>query len=39
MARDLMNETYYTPKSKIGKIPVKWTAPEVAIVTYKQLIA
>ena len=29
MARDLMDETYYTPKTKGGKIPVKWTAPEV----------
>ena len=27
MARDLMDDTYYT--SKGGKIPVKWTAPEV----------
>ena len=27
MARDLMDETYY--KSSGGKIPVKWTAPEV----------
>ena len=27
MARDLMEETYY--HSKGGKIPVKWTAPEV----------
>ena len=31
MARDLMDKTYYTSKSKGGKIPVKWTAPEVAI--------
>ena len=29
MARDLMNETYYTPKTKGNKIPIKWTAPEV----------
>ena len=29
MARDLMDKTYYTSKSKGGKIPVKWTAPEV----------
>ena len=29
MARDLEDETYYTPKTKGGKIPVKWTAPEV----------
>ncbi len=28
MARDLMDDTYYT--SKGGKIPVKWTAPEVS---------
>ena len=27
MARDLMDDTYY--KSRGGKIPVKWTAPEV----------
>lgn len=27
MARDLMDEDYY--KSKGGKIPIKWTAPEV----------
>ena len=31
MARDLMDETYYTPKTKGGKIPVKWTAPEVTV--------
>ena len=30
MARDLMDDTYYTTESKGGKIPVKWTAPEVA---------
>ena len=29
MARDLMNETYYTAQSKGAKIPIKWTAPEV----------
>ena len=29
MARDLMDDTYYTAKTKGGKIPVKWTAPEV----------
>ncbi len=28
MARDLMDDTYY--KSSGGKIPVKWTAPEVS---------
>ena len=27
MARDLMDDTYYT--SSGGTIPVKWTAPEV----------
>ena len=27
MARDLMDDTYYT--SSGGMIPVKWTAPEV----------
>ena len=27
MARDLMDDTYYT--SSGGQIPVKWTAPEV----------
>jgi serine/threonine protein kinase len=29
MARDLMDDTYYT--SKGGKIPVKWTAPEALL--------
>ena len=29
MARDLMDDTYYT--SSGGKIPLKWTAPEVGI--------
>ena len=29
MARDLTDDTYYTVQSKGGKIPVKWTAPEV----------
>ena len=29
MARDLADDTYYTVQSKGGKIPVKWTAPEV----------
>ena len=29
MARDLADSTYYTVQSKGGKIPVKWTAPEV----------
>ena len=30
MSRDLMDENYYT--SHGGKVPVKWTAPEVAII-------
>lgn len=30
MARNLMDDTYYT--SSGGKIPVKWTAPEVIII-------
>ena len=30
MARDLMDDTYYT--SSGGTIPVKWTAPEVGTV-------
>ena len=30
MARDLADDTYYTVQSKGGKIPVKWTAPEVS---------
>ena len=29
MARDLMDDLYYTSATKGGKIPVKWTAPEV----------
>ena len=29
LARDLVNETSYTPTSKGAKIPVKWMAPEV----------
>ena len=28
LARDLMDDTYYT--SKGGQVPVKWTAPEVS---------
>ena len=32
MARDLMDDTYYT--SSGGKIPVKWTAPEVSIAIF-----
>ena len=31
MARDLDDDTYYTVQSKGGKIPVKWTAPEVKL--------
>ncbi len=33
MARDLMEDTYYT--SSGGKIPVKWTAPEVSWTNHK----
>ena len=29
MARDLMDDSYYTSATKGGRIPVKWTAPEV----------
>ena len=29
MSRDLINDNYYITSG--GKIPVKWTAPEVAI--------
>ncbi len=29
MARDLMDDTYYTASG--GKIPIKWTAPEVSV--------
>ena len=32
MARDLVDDTYYTVQSKGGKIPVKWTAPEVYVI-------
>ena len=32
MARDLADDTYYTLQSKGGKIPVKWTAPEVGFI-------
>ena len=28
LARDLMDDTYYT--SKGGQVPIKWTAPEVS---------
>ena len=31
MSRDLANENYY--RSHGGKIPVKWTAPEVMLAT------
>ena len=37
MARDLMDKTYYTSKSKGGKIPVKWTAPEVWLDSLRKL--
>ncbi len=37
MARDLMDETYYTAQSKGGRIPVKWTAPEVRGYAYYEL--
>ena len=30
MSRDLMDESYYV--SHGGKIPVKWTAPEVGVI-------
>ena len=29
MAKDLVDSTYYTAQLKGGRIPVKWTAPEV----------
>ena len=32
MARDLMDEEYYTAHGG-GKIPIKWTAPEVRYMT------
>ena len=32
MSRDLMDENYYVAHG--GKIPVKWTAPEVIILSY-----
>ena len=34
MARDLMDDTYYTVESKGGMIPIKWTAPEVTLISY-----
>ena len=34
MARDLMDETYYTAKTRGAKIPIKWTAPEVWVGDY-----
>ena len=34
MARDVTDDTYYITKG--GKIPVKWTAPEVILWTYVQ---
>ena len=33
MARNLADDTYYTVQSKGGKIPVKWTAPEVKVLS------
>ena len=30
MARDLMDDTYYTA-TRGAKIPIKWTAPEVSV--------
>ena len=33
-----MDKTYYKSRSKEGKIPVKWTAPEVALVIILKLI-
>ena len=38
MARDLVDSTYYTVQSKGGKIPVKWTAPEVRFTKYQKLM-
>ena len=32
MSRDLIDENYYITSG--GKIPVKWTAPEVGCYTY-----
>ena len=32
MARDLMDDIYYI--SRGGKIPVRWTAPEVCLVFF-----
>ena len=32
MARDLMDDSYYTSATKGGKIPIKWTAPEVIMI-------
>ena len=31
LARDLLQETYYTCKTKGAKLPVKWMAPEVKL--------
>ena len=38
MARDLLNENYYIPKAKGGKIPIRWTAPEVDSYSYSQFV-
>ena len=38
MARDLMDNTYYMAQSKGGKIPVKWTAPEVSLKLFSILL-
>ena len=38
MARDLADDTYYTVQSKGGKIPVKWTAPEVSLMSLQPAI-
>ena len=38
MARDLVDSTYYTVQSKGGKIPAKWTAPEVRFTKYQKLM-
>jgi len=35
MSRDLVEENYYLSKGA-GKIPVKWTAPEVSVFFYYQ---
>ena len=37
LARDLLQETYYTSKTKGAKLPVKWMAPEVSIALYSKI--